>query len=91
MAFLKPKEVPDPPVIATGQVWRHRLSTTKSPLVRIDRIDMGESPPRVFYFRLVQPNGPKQKSKKPKLKLHSIVLPDFLCRYEYQPQESFAP
>lgn len=79
-----PKVNPDPPVLVQGQVWKHRLSITLSPFVRIDRIDAGERPPRVYYFRMYS-QFPQRPDADVQLKLFTMSLPEFLRVYEYQP------
>lgn len=85
---FKPLEVKHPPVIATGQFWQHRLigpKGTKEPLVLIDRIDMGEEPPRIYFTR-----SRRFKCGTIKTKLFNAALDQFLRVYEYVPAQTTA-
>lgn len=80
---FKPLEAKHPPVIATGQFWQHRLSSTREPLVLIDRIDMGEEPPRIYFTRSRHFKGGTVKTK-----LEHAALDQFLRVYEYLPAQA---
>lgn len=82
---FKPLDAKHPPVIATGQFWQHRLSSTRHPLVMIDRIDMGEEPPRIYFTRSRGFRGGTFKTK-----LYNAALDQFLRVYEYVPAQPTA-
>lgn len=76
---FRKKLIPDPDAIATGQVWKHRLSRTIEPYVTIERIEMSE-PPIIYYSRMrAGPYG------YPHLRTYSAGIQEFLRLYEFQP------
>ena len=80
VSTFRPKRIPDPPVLVQGQLWKHRLSTKVSPYVTVDKIDVGEVPPTVYYYCL----GKDRNRVAVKAWLKTMPLPEFLRVYEYQ-------
>lgn len=76
---FRKKVIPDPDVVATGQVWRHRLSRVVEPYVTVVRIEMSE-PPIIRYTRIRK--GPYGF---PYLRTYAARLDEFLRLYEFQP------
>ena len=87
VSTFRVKRTPDPPVLVAGQLWKHRLSTKRSPYVKLDKIDLGENPPVVYYTCF----GKQRNFSRVKLWLYAMPLTEFLRVFEYQPARKTVP
>jgi len=87
VSTFRVKRIADPPVLAAGQLWKHRLSTKRSPYAKLDKIDLGESPPVVYYTCF----GKQRNRGRVKLWLYAMPITEFLRVFEYQPARKTVP